>query len=403
MSFSWLAEANAKRQQNDMFRRCEVTQPGVDHRFVVRLGKTCLNFSSNDYLGLATNPAAIAALTEEARRSGFGSTGSPLLSGYTEAQQTLEHFIADWLGFEACLVFNSGFAANAGVIAALFNDQDSHPDNCLEIHDKLNHASLLEHALIKKSGFRRFAHNSVSSLNNILAKSSVENKLVVTEGVFSMDGDQSPLVDIAASCEKYQAWLMVDDAHGIGTTGEAGKGSLFTQSDAVVRPEIYMATFGKALGGQGAFVCGDKTTIAFLMQRSKHFIYSTAMPAAVHRANLVNVQTAINDSWRREKLNESIAYFRQNASEQGIQLMNSNTAIQPVVIPGNAQVMTIKQSLLQQGVDIAAIRAPTVPKGSERLRISLSANHEKADIDQLINALSATMKPFIGRDKNADI
>ncbi|XTZ37169.1 8-amino-7-oxononanoate synthase [Salmonella enterica] len=338
------------------------------------------NFSSNDYLGLSQHPAVIRGWQQGAERYGVGSGGSGHVSGYTTAHQALEQELAEWLGFDRALLFISGFAANQAVIAALTGSDDR------IVADKLSHASLLEASLHSPAQLRRFAHNDTTQLASLLAKPLCGQQLVVTEGVFSMDGDSAPLDTIAAVAQQSRAWLMVDDAHGIGVTGDAGRGSC---SVLGVKPEILVVTFGKGFGVSGAAVLCSDSLADYLLQFARHLIYSTAMPpaqAVALSAALGVIRSAQGDE-QREKLNRLIARFRQGAGALSMAITDSRSAIQPLIVGDNGRALRLAERLRQRACWVTAIRPPTVPPGTARLRLTLTAAHEPADIDRLLEAL----------------
>jgi len=340
-----------------------------------------LNFSSNDYLGLSQHPQIVAAWQQGAAQYGTGSGGSGHVTGYSVAHQALEEALAGWLGYSRSLLFISGFAANQAVIAALLHKDDR------IIADRLSHASLLEAASLSPAELRRFTHNDGEHLQTLLAKPVPGQQLVVTEGIFSMDGDSAPLADIAARTRSAHGWLMVDDAHGIGV-GEDGRGSCAAQG---VKPELLIVTFGKAFGLSGAAVLCSDSVADYLLQFARHLIYSTAMPpaqaVALHQA-LGVVRSEEGDA-RRQTLRQHIGRFRRGAQQLGWRLTDSESAIQPLIVGENAPTLALAEHLRQQGCWLSAIRPPTVPAGTARLRITLTAAHQEEDIDRLLEVLDA--------------
>lgn len=340
-----------------------------------------LNFSSNDYLGLSQHPQIVAAWQQGASQYGTGSGGSGHVTGYSVAHQALEAALADRLGYPRALLFISGFAANQATIAALLHKGDR------IIADRLSHASLLEAASLSPAELRRFTHNDGEHLQTLLAKPVAGQQLVVTEGIFSMDGDSAPLADIAARTRSANGWLMVDDAHGIGVCGD-GRGSCAAQG---VKPELLVVTFGKAFGLSGAAVLCSDSVAEYLLQFARHLIYSTAMPPA----QAVALQTALavvmseEGDARRETLRQHIGRFRQGAQQLGWRLTASESAIQPLIVGENAPTLALAERLRQQGCWLSAIRPPTVPAGTARLRITLTAAHLQDDIDRLLEVLDA--------------
>lgn len=340
-----------------------------------------LNFSSNDYLGLSQHPQIVAAWQQGAAQYGTGSGGSGHVTGYSVAHQALEAALADWLGYPRALLFISGFAANQAVIAALLQKEDR------VIADRLSHASLLEAASLSPAGLRRFTHNDGEHLQALLAKPVTGQQLVVTEGVFSMDGDSAPLADIAARTRSANGWLMVDDAHGIGVCGD-GRGSCAAQG---VKPELLVVTFGKAFGLSGAAVLCSDSVADYFLQFARHLIYSTAMPPAqaVALQQALTVVRSEEGDARRHTLQQHINHFRCGAQQLGWRLTASESAIQPLIVGDNAPTLALAERLRQQGCWLSAIRPPTVPAGTARLRITLTAAHQEEDIGRLLEVLDA--------------
>jgi len=382
---NFLAQALQERRENNLYRTRKMldTAQGV---FVVVDGKPCLSFCSNDYLGLANHPEVIAAFKRGADRYGVGSGASHLVSGHSRAHQQLEEELAAFVGRERALVFSSGYMANLGVISALMGKGD------YVFEDKLNHASLLDAGLLSGARFQRYLHNDVDSLQKHLQKVESGTKLVVTDGVFSMDGDIADLPALAATARQHDAWLMVDDAHGFGVLGKHGAGTLehigMTSHDV----PILMGTLGKALGTAGAFVAGSKDLIEYLIQFARTYIYTTALPPALAEATRASLKLVQEDTARRERLHNNIGEFRETAAQLDLRLLDSHTAIQPVLIGDNADVMRISTVLQQNGFLVGAIRPPTVPAGSARLRITLSADHTHDNIHRLLEAVRGVMR-----------
>lgn len=345
--------------------------------------KAYLSFCSNDYLGLANHPNIVQAMQHGAERWGVGSGASHLISGHSHAHHALEEELADFVGTERALLFSSGYMANLGIISALCKRGDS------VFEDRLNHASLLDGALLSQAKLKRYPHNDSQALANKLAQQNEGNKLVITDSVFSMDGDIAPLPILAQTAKQHDAWLMVDDAHGLGVLGKQGRGSLnhfgLNSDDC----PVLMATLGKAFGTSGAFVAGSETLIEYLIQKARTYIYTTALPAAVAEATRASLRQVQKDEWRREKLRSLITQFRDGATQLGLKLMDSNTPIQPLMVGSSSQALAMSDALKQHGILISAIRPPTVPKDTARLRITFSAQHEPAHIQRLLNALEA--------------
>ena len=379
---SWqqrIDEALAARRQVDALRTRQCMDQGAG-RWLIRDGQRYRNFSSNDYLGLSQHPALILAWQQAADKYGVGSGGSGHVSGYTLAHEQLEAGLADWLGYPRALLFISGFAANQAVIAALGNKDDR------IVADRLSHASLLEAANLSPAALRRFAHNDATHLATLLAKPIGGEQLVVTEGVFSMDGDSAPLADIARVTRQANGWLMVDDAHGIGVCGDEGRGSCDVHQ---ITPDILIVTFGKGIGVSGAAVLCSASLAEYLIQFARHLIYSTSMPpaqAAAISASLAVIRSE-EGAQRRHKLNALIAQFRAGAKAQNLAVTASDSAIQPLIVGENSRTLELATQLRAHGCWVTAIRPPTVPPGTVRLRLTLTAAHEPEDIEQLLEIL----------------
>jgi 8-amino-7-oxononanoate synthase len=379
VGFDLAADLAARREQH-RYRQPQIMD-GPCGRHAVVGGQQYLNFCSNDYLGLANDADVIEAFRQGARDWGVGSGASHLVCGHQRPHQDLEEALAEYTGRERALLFSTGYMANLGVMSALLGKRDA------VFEDRLNHASLLDGGLLSGARFRRFAHNDADALSRQLQRSDARRKLVVADGIFSMDGDEAPLAAYADACETHDAWLMVDDAHGLGVLDPQGRGSLFAQG-VNPRTQILMGTLGKGLGAGGAFVAGSHDLIETLIQFARTFIYTTAMPAAVAAATRVSLHKSREENWRREKLAELIARFRHGASELGYTLMPSRTPIQPLLIGSDADAMALSGALREKGLLITAIRPPTVPEGEARLRVTLSAAHELEDVDALLLALA---------------
>ncbi|NDJ58387.1 8-amino-7-oxononanoate synthase [Enterobacteriaceae bacterium 4M9] len=371
--------ALAQRRESQTLRSRSAVAQGCG-RWLERDGKRWRNFSSNDYLGLSQHPSVVAAWQEGARRYGVGSGGSGHITGYSEAHQHLERQLAQWLGYPRALLFISGFAANHAVISALAQSEDR------LVADRLSHASLLEAASQSPAQLRRFAHNDTAALQRLLAKPCAGQQLVITEGVFSMDGDSAPQAEIAAATRQAGAWLMVDDAHGVGVTGDGGRGSC---AQAQWRPELLVVTFGKAFGVSGAAVLCSEALADYLLQFARHLIYSTAMPPAQAMAVSAAQEVIASDEGEalRARLCAHIQRFRRGAAGLPLQLTDSSTAIQPLIVGDNAAALSLAHRLRESGFWVNAIRPPTVPPGTARLRLTLSAAHQNEDIDALLEVL----------------
>ncbi len=345
-------------------------------------GRELLAFCSNDYLGLANDPRVIGALQQGAARYGAGSGASHLVSGHSRAHHELEEALAEFTGRPRALLFSGGYAANLGVISALLGRGDA------VFQDRLNHASLLDGGLLSGARLQRFLHNDASSLEARLARSPARRKLVAVDGVFSMDGDEAPLAALAAVCARHDALLYVDDAHGFGVLGERGAGTLEKQGMGSAGVPLLMATLGKALGVAGAFVAGSEELIETLIQFARTYIYTTAMPPALAVAAAESLRIVREEPWRRAHLQELIGRFRAGASALGLQLLPSQTAIQPLLLGDAGTALRWSEQLLARGLLVPAIRPPTVPRGQSRLRVTLSAAHTVAEVERLLQALA---------------
>lgn len=373
----------AERQQAGLFRQLPQLQQ-VKGRLLTCHGRDYLNFSGNDYLGLASDPKVVAALCQGATEYGVGSTGSPLISGQQLPHQQLCAEICDWLNVETVLLFSSGFAANQAMLSALVAT-----DECLLL-DKLSHASMIDAALHLPGGYKRYRHNDLSSLQSLLSQQSMST-VVATEGVFSMDGDSPDLPAFLALCEGAKAPFLLDDAHGLGIVGTQGAGSLAAAGLATSAAQCLMANFGKALGGQGGFLACSRLVADYLVQSARHFIYSTALSPALAVAMRQSIQLCRQQQWRREKLRENILLCQQLAAHYDITLLPSDSAIQPLLIGDSHKALQLSTELAAAGIWLSAIRAPTVPRHQARLRITLSALHQPADLQLLFSTLRSLL------------
>lgn len=343
-------------------------------------GRHLLSFCSNDYLGLANHPEVIAALQRGAERWGVGSGAAHLTNGHSAAHHALEEALAEFAGFPRALLFSTGYMANLGVIAALAGRGDS------VFEDRLNHASLLDGAQLARAALRRYPHADSAGLDRLLHGG--QTRMIATDGVFSMDGDLAPLPALAGIAHQAGAWLLIDDAHGLGVLGRGGRGSLDRCGLVPNETIILMGTLGKAFGTFGAFVAGSEDLIETLIQRARSYIYTTATPPALAEATRVSLRLAERDDWRRERLQSLIARFRQGADQLGLPLGDSFTPIQPLLAGSSARALSWSQSLETAGFLVGAIRPPTVPAGTARLRIAFSAAHSATDVDRLLESLA---------------
>ncbi|HHX8494592.1 8-amino-7-oxononanoate synthase [Vibrio diabolicus] len=342
-------------------------------------GRRYINFSSNDYLGLANDQALVRAWQQGLSVYGSGSGASPMVTGFSAAHSNLEAALTEWLGYERAVLFGSGFSANQALLFTLLEKSD------VLIQDRLNHASLMEAGALSPAKMKRFKHNDIEHLKSLL--NSEDSHLVVTEGVFSMDGDCAPLSDIAEVVRSHDAWFAVDDAHGIGVLGQSGGGSCEL---AAVKPEILIVTFGKAFGMSGAAILCDHATGDFLTQFARHHVYSTAMPPAQAYALTHAVSMVQEQSWRREKLTELSEAYRDSLGDvEGF--VDTQTSIKPFVIGESDLALRVAGACRQNGIWVTAIRPPTVPKGTSRLRITLTVNHTNEQVKTLSMALKQAL------------
>ncbi|MEY3807738.1 MAG: 8-amino-7-oxononanoate synthase [Pseudomonadota bacterium] len=343
-------------------------------------GKKVVNFCSNDYLGLANHPDVVHAFKAAVDRYGVGSGSAHLICGHSAAHHALEDELAAFTGRDRVLLFSTGYMANIGVISALLGRGDA------VFEDRLNHASLLDGGLLSGARFKRYAHADVADLVAKLARSS-GNKLVVTDGVFSMDGDFAPLDTLAVIAKNHQAWLMVDDAHGLGVIGKNGGGIIEHYGLGQDDVQVLMGTLGKGLGTFGAFVAGSEILIETLIQQARTYVYTTALPPAIAEATRASLKLVIAENWRRDKLQKLAERFRQGAEQLGLTVMTSSSPIQPILIGDSQRAVDLSNSLLKAGFLVSAIRPPTVHQGSARLRVTFSALHELEHVDQLLDVL----------------
>ena len=345
-------------------------------------GRTLVSFASNDYLGLASDPRIIAAACAGAQRYGVGAGASHLLYGHGSAHEELEATLADFVGYPRALLFSTGYMANAGVITALCGRDDA------LFCDRLNHASLNDAMILSRARFQRYPHLDLDRLEQLLRASRARRRLVVTDAVFSMDGDLAPVPQLLQLCERHDALLLLDDAHGFGVLGAQGAGILSHFGVASGRI-VYMGTLGKAAGVHGAFVAADAALIELLINRARTYVYTTASPPLLAAALLASLAIVRTEQWRRERLARLVGLLSAAAATLPGKLLASCTAIQPLVL-GSARAATeAMESLAGQGFIVPAVRPPTVPRGSARLRISLSAAHDASDVERLLAALRA--------------
>jgi 8-amino-7-oxononanoate synthase len=348
-----------------------------------------INFCSNDYLGLSNHPDVTRAFVDAANAHGVGSGASHLVAGHGVEHEALEEELAAFTGREKALVFSTGYMANIGVIGALAGQKS------IIVADKLNHASLIDGCRLSGADIRRYPHADFARAAEQISKAmpGAESRLMVTDGVFSMDGDLAPLPELAQAAADAKAWLIVDDAHGLGVVGRTGRGCCEHFGLSAREVPVLIGTFGKAFGTFGAFVAGDADLIDFLIQKARTYIYTTALPPAVAAATRAALRISVKEPWRREKVLALAERFRA-----GLELRHlvpgttmHGTAIQPVVVGDEARAMALSGALEERGFLVAAIRPPTVPAGTSRLRVTFSAAHEEAQVDALICALAEAL------------
>ena len=381
----------ARLRSADLYRVRRVVEGSHGVRLHVD-GRNCINFCSNDYLGLAADPRVAAAARRALDTVGCGSGASALISGYNAEHARLEEELADFIGRPRALLFSTGWAANVGVLRALLGRDDA------LVADELNHASLIDGGRLSGARYRRYAHADLTALEAELEqlRGGGRQTLVVTDAVFSMDGDVADLPAINTLCRRHGAGLMLDDAHGLGVLGAGGRGIAEHFGLAAQVPDVHVATLGKSLGAAGAFVTGSETLIEFLIQRARSWVFSTAPPPAIAAAARAALGILRAEPERRARLHANIGRFRRGAVRLGLNLLPSATPIQPVVLGSEARALALSKLLLQRGYWVAAIRPPTVPAGTSRLRITLSAEHEASHIDGLLDALASDASPAAG-------
>ncbi len=374
----------AQRRREHLYRQRRIAA-GAQRPVMEIDGRRVVNFCSNDYLGLAADPRLTEAFRRAAAECGLGSGASHLISGHHRWHHALEERLAEFTGRERALLFSTGYMANLGVIQALVGPGD------VVFADRLSHASLLDGALLSRARLTRYPHGDAEALARRLAASCAARRLVVTDGVFSMDGDVAPLSGLVQAAERHGAWLMVDDAHGIGVLGQHGGGSLQRAGLGQDEVPVLIGTFGKALGTAGAFVAGSAELIDYLVQTARPYIYTTAMPAALAAATLASLDVVAAEPERRSYLHSLVRRFRVLARELPAPLLASETPIQGLVLGSAERALAVSRRLFALGFLVSAIRPPTVPAGSARLRITLSAAHSRSQVDDLLDALHSAL------------
>ncbi|UYZ83410.1 8-amino-7-oxononanoate synthase [Entomomonas sp. E2T0] len=390
MSFD-LAARCAEQKAKHLYRtRLNLQSPQAPE--VKINGQNYLAFCSNDYLGLAAHPKVIEALQIGAKQWGVGGGASHLVIGHSEPHHQLELELATWTKRERVLLFTTGYMANLAAVTSLVGKQDT------ILEDRLNHASLLDAGLLSGARFFRYQHNNPDNLQ-LRSKRAVGDTLIVTDGVFSMDGDLANLPAICQIAKQQQAWVMVDDAHGFGVLGENGGGIVEHFGLTTADVPVLIGTLGKAFGTSGAFIAGSEELIETLIQFARPYIYTTSQSPAIAAATLQSLQLIQEEAWRRTHLNKLIKLFREGAEQIGLPLMDSQTAIQPILIGASEQAIQFSEALKEQHILVTAIRPPTVPDGSARLRITLTAAHTENHVEQLLEALTICWQRFKGSNK----
>lgn len=379
--FPHLAKRLETRKRKQLFRQ-RMVRTGPQEVELAIEGKRYISFSSNDYLGLANHPDVLQSFKLAADRYGFGSGGSHMVTGHCAAHQALEEELADFMGRDRALLFSTGYMANIGAINAVMEPGG------LVLQDELNHASLLDGGWLCRAHSVRYPHADMLTLEQNLSDSQATHKLIVSDGVFSMDGVGADLGTLSALAKRKNAGLMIDDAHGIGAIGKNGRGLIdefpdLTQADV----PILVGTLGKAFGSSGAFVCGGESLIDYLIQFARPYVYSTAMPPAIAEATRTSLRLVRDETWRRDRLTELVERFRSAAGEMNLTLTESHSPVQALILGDAERALNVSQRLRELGIYVTAIRPPTVPVGTSRLRITFTASHTDAHLDSLLLAL----------------
>ena len=380
-ALSFIDEEMAMLQRKHLYRQLRVVQEVLPEGWITMEGRRLLNLSSNNYLGLANSRLLREEAGEWLQRFGASASASRLIVGNLSLHQTVEEKIAAFQGAEAAILYNTGYMANVGVISALMNKGD------FILSDKLNHASIVDGIMLSGAEFRRYPHGDLNKLEDLLQKGSARNKkLIVTDSVFSVDGDIAPLKEIVELKERFGAILMIDEAHGGGVFGENRRGvaEMLGVEEGV---EVHMGTFSKAFGSYGAYVCGSMKLVEYLVNRSRPFIYSTSLPPAVLGANLAAIRVVAETPELSRKVLENAAYLRQNLNRLGFNTLASASQIIPLLVGDNRKAVEFASLLFKKGVMAVAIRPPTVPPKTARLRLSVTAEHRCEDLDFAISCL----------------
>ena len=392
MAFDFIAGQLTEQKSQARYRQrvCLTTAENIAQQQGTQIlvnGKPYINFSSNDYLGLNNHPKINKAMEEGIARFGLCASASSLVTGFHYAHQSLEDTICQWINKPRCLIFTSGFSANVALFQTL--GQETSTDKAHFFLDKLSHASMLDGAFSSKAKVKRFAHNNTEQLAQFLSSSDANNKLIASEGIFSMDGDQAKLIELASVAKKNKAWLYLDDAHSIGVIGEQGQGSSSVLTD-INQPDIIMATFGKAISTSGAFLACDENLHDYLINFARHYIYSTAVSPALAWATKKSIELIQEEQWRRDKIVE-LSHLFSELLDPSIEVIPSASSIHAIIIGDEQKALNVSEQLKKQGVWLTAIRPPTVAFGSSRLRVTICSNHNHNDIKYLAGCLNKAL------------
>ena len=378
----------AELEARDLRRQRRTVRRGAPETADIELdGRRCVDFCSNDYLGLAAHPQVVEAFIGAARIHGVGARASHLVTGHQPEHEALEQELADFTGRERAIVFSTGYMANLGLVRALATR------DAAVFGDELNHASLIDGGRLSGGTLHRYPHADATALERQMAAQPAGPRFVLTDGVFSMDGDLAPLPALATACARHGVFLAVDDAHGLGVIGDSGRGSLEHFSLSPAEVPALVGTFGKAFGTFGAFIAGSQDLVETLIQRARTYIYTTALPPAVAAATRAALAVSIAEPWRRERVLALTRRFRELAGAAGIRLGPSETPIQPILTGSADSAMRASNALLERGFFVAAIRPPTVPADTSRLRITFSAAHSDENLQGLAAALAEILQP----------
>ena len=374
---------------SNKYRVRRVKDSGNSHIFVYKK-KEYLSFASNDYLSLANDKRIISSAKKALDKYGYSTSSSALISGYSKSHFALEEELSSFLGQEKTLLFSTGYQANLGVIKSLVN-RGGHI-----FADNLNHASLIDGSILSRANFKRYKHKDIDNLEELLEKTkSLENKLIISDSLFSMDGDFANLKKLKSKLNKHKATMLIDEAHSLGIFGKGGSG-LLVESALNNKDDIFLTgTFGKSIGTFGAFFSGKKDVVDFVMQNSRGYIYSTSLPINTVEATRKSLKIIKKEDWRREKLFSLINYFKCNIKNLNLSAINSDSQIQALMVGSSKDALFISNELMKAGIYIPAIRPPTVEEGKSRLRISLTVDHSEKDISYLLNILDKLSRNLV--------